>query len=70
MSTSPLVDVAGDLPTGLTDLKRPLTDWLYAVVVLALTAWAFVRFGGAMDGYEQAILVAAAPGAAATPSVR
>ena len=61
MSTSPLVDVAGDLPTGLTDLKRPLTDWLYAVVVLALTAWAFVRFGGAMDGYEQAILVAAAP---------
>lgn len=61
MSTSPSVDVADELPTGLTDLKRPPSDWLYAVVVLALTAWGFWRFGSAMDVYEQGILLAAAP---------
>jgi len=61
MSTSPSVVVADDLPTGLTDLKRPPSDWLFAVVVLALTAWGFWRFGAAMDVYEQGILLAAAP---------
>jgi cytochrome c-type biogenesis protein CcsB len=61
MSTSPSVDVANEQPTALTDLKRPWTDWLYAVVVLALTGWGFWRFGDAMDVYEQAILLAAAP---------
>ncbi len=64
MSTSSSVDVAAPLPpqpTRLTDLKRPLTDWLYAVVVLALSGWGLVRFGSSMDVYEQAILVAAAP---------
>ena len=61
MSTSPTVDVADDLPTGLTDLKRPLSDWLFAVVVLVLAAWGFWRFGAAMDVYEQGILLAAAP---------
>jgi len=61
MSTSSSVDVADDLPTGLTDLKRPPSDWLFAIVVLALAAWGFWRFGESMDVYEQAILLAAAP---------
>jgi len=61
MSTSSSVDVADDLPTGLTDLKRPPSDWLFAIVVLALAAWGFWRFDESMDVYEQAILLAAAP---------
>lgn len=47
--------------TGLDYFKRPLAHWLFAAVAVAcgLAAWAQWRW--AMDGYEQAILVASVP---------
>ena len=42
-------------------LRRPVTDWLFAVLTLALGAWGFAAYGSAMDGYEKAILAAAVP---------
>ncbi|MBP6612380.1 MAG: c-type cytochrome biogenesis protein CcsB, partial [Aquabacterium sp.] len=42
-------------------LRRPVTDWLFAVLTLALGAWGFAAYGVAMDGYEKAILAAAVP---------
>jgi cytochrome c-type biogenesis protein CcsB len=58
MSTStshntPLVPPAGP--------KRPVTDWLFAVLVIALGLWGFAQFGTAMDVYEKGILAVAMP---------
>ncbi|MFM6986248.1 MAG: c-type cytochrome biogenesis protein CcsB [Hydrogenophaga sp.] len=41
--------------------RRNLLDWLFAALVLAGTAWAFLRYGGAMDVYEKWILAGTAP---------
>jgi len=40
---------------------RNTFDWLFAVLVLAGTVFAFTRYADFMDGYEKAILVGAAP---------
>jgi cytochrome c-type biogenesis protein CcsB len=61
MSTSSSVGVSAAETTGLTDLRRPLSDWLYAVVVVAVGTGGLLRFGAVMDMYEQAILLAAMP---------
>ena len=42
--------------------RSPL-DWLFALLVLAGGAYAWSRYGAAMDGYEKAILLGAMPAA-------
>ncbi|MCU0924652.1 MAG: c-type cytochrome biogenesis protein CcsB [Hydrogenophaga sp.] len=41
--------------------RRDVWDWLFAALVLAGTAWAFVQYDAAMNSYEKWILVGAAP---------
>ncbi|MBT9594532.1 MAG: c-type cytochrome biogenesis protein CcsB [Vitreoscilla sp.] len=41
--------------------RRSPADWLFAVLVIGGAAYAFRRYGAAMDGYEKAILVGAVP---------
>lgn len=41
--------------------RRDVWDWLFAVLVLAGAAWAFTRYGAAMDVYDKGILAGAAP---------
>ena len=45
----------------LSEPRRPVSDWLFAALVIALAAWGFQGFGHAMDGYEKAILAGAVP---------
>jgi cytochrome c-type biogenesis protein CcsB len=42
-------------------MRRGAIDWAFAGLVLAGTAYAFLRYKASMDGYEQAILACAAP---------
>ncbi|WP_294636064.1 c-type cytochrome biogenesis protein CcsB [uncultured Aquabacterium sp.] len=44
-----------------TAARRPLGDWLFAALVLAVAGWAWQAHGAAMDGYEKAILAGAVP---------
>jgi cytochrome c-type biogenesis protein CcsB len=41
--------------------RRPLSDWLFALLVVGLGVWGFVHYGAAMDVYEKGILAAAVP---------
>lgn len=41
--------------------RRDVWDWLFAVLVLAGTAWAFMRYDASMDVYETWILAGTAP---------
>jgi cytochrome c-type biogenesis protein CcsB len=41
--------------------RRDLWDWLFAAVLVAGAAWAFLQYDHAMNGYEKAILVGAVP---------
>ncbi|RYF73228.1 MAG: c-type cytochrome biogenesis protein CcsB [Comamonadaceae bacterium] len=41
--------------------RRNVWDWLFAALVVLGASWAFVRYNGAMDGYEKAILVGTVP---------
>ncbi len=41
--------------------RRDLWDWLFAVWVVAGGAYAFITYGGFMDGYEQGILMGSVP---------
>lgn len=41
--------------------RRDAWDWLFAALVIAGAAWAFMRYGLAMDGYEKGILLGAVP---------
>jgi hypothetical protein len=41
--------------------RRNLSDWAFAALAIAGALFAFSRYRGAMDGYEQAILVGAVP---------
>ena len=41
--------------------RRDVWDWLFAVLVLAGTAWAFTQYNAAMNIYEKWILVGCAP---------
>lgn len=41
--------------------SRSALDWAFAALALAGCAFAFLRYQASMDGYEQAILLAAAP---------
>jgi len=43
--------------------RRNALDWLFALLVLAGAAFAFVRYADHMDVYEKAILIGAAPSA-------
>ena len=45
--------------------KRNALDWLFAALVLAGGLFAFSRYSGNMDGYEQAILLGTMPAAVA-----
>lgn len=58
MSTSSTDTVA---PATLSEPRRPLSDWLFAALVIALAAWGFHGYGAAMDVYEKGILAAAVP---------
>lgn len=51
---------ASSLSLPSTSRRSPL-DWGFAVLVLLVTAWAFQRYGSAMDIYERGILLCAAP---------
>ncbi|HYR24829.1 MAG TPA: c-type cytochrome biogenesis protein CcsB, partial [Aquabacterium sp.] len=42
-------------------VRRPVSDWLFAALVIGVGAWAFRSFAGAMDVYEKAILALAMP---------
>ncbi len=57
-STSPSNSTTLTVPS---PAQRPWTDWLYAVLVVAVGGWGFMRFGQAMDIYEKGILAAAIP---------
>jgi cytochrome c-type biogenesis protein CcsB len=41
--------------------RRSAADWLFALLIAGGAAYAFQRYRGSMDGYEQAILVGAVP---------
>ena len=41
--------------------RRSVFDWVFALLVLAGTAFAFARYGASMDVYETWILAGAAP---------
>jgi cytochrome c-type biogenesis protein CcsB len=41
--------------------RRSLADWLFAALITGGGAYAYQRYLGSMDGYEQAILVGAVP---------
>ncbi|MBS3996196.1 MAG: c-type cytochrome biogenesis protein CcsB [Hydrogenophaga sp.] len=41
--------------------RRDVWDWLFAAVLIAGAAWAFVQYDHAMNGYEKAILVGCVP---------
>lgn len=41
--------------------RRSLADWVFAALITGGGAYAFQRYRGSMDGYEQAILVGAIP---------
>jgi cytochrome c-type biogenesis protein CcsB len=41
--------------------RRAPLDWLFAALVIGGAAYAFRRYGAAMDGYEKAILLGAVP---------
>jgi cytochrome c-type biogenesis protein CcsB len=45
---------------GLVGHRSPL-DWLFAALVVGGAAYAFRRYGAAMDGYEKGILLGAVP---------
>jgi len=57
MSTPNNATLQGGMPTQ----RRPLTDWLFAALVIGLGGWGFKSYGHAMDMYENAILAAAIP---------
>ena len=46
-------------------VKRNVRDWLFAIAVVCGAIFAFIRYLGAMDVYEQGILLAAIPSAIA-----
>ena len=60
-TTAPKTLVMGrtGLSTRLT--RRSAFDWLFALLVVTGTAYAFQRYRGSMDGYEQAILIGSVP---------
>ena len=41
--------------------RRPVSDWLFAALLLLVGGWAFQSFSSAMDIYEKGILVVAVP---------
>lgn len=41
--------------------RRDMWDWLFAAILVAGAAWAFLQYDHAMNGYEKAILVGAVP---------
>ncbi|MFZ2987250.1 c-type cytochrome biogenesis protein CcsB [Ideonella sp.] len=41
--------------------QRSLADWLFAALIVLGTGYAFQRYGQAMDGYEQGILLGTVP---------
>ena len=41
--------------------RRSVFDWLFAALVVLGAAYAFQRYRGSMDGYEQAILIGSVP---------
>ncbi|MFT3858328.1 MAG: c-type cytochrome biogenesis protein CcsB [Aquabacterium sp.] len=46
---------------GLATARRPITDWLFAALIIGLGAWGFDKYGASMDVYEKAILAGAIP---------
>jgi cytochrome c-type biogenesis protein CcsB len=62
MSTSPSNHAASNAALQpVPAQRRPITDWLFAALVIALGGWGFKQYGAAMDVYENAILAAAIP---------
>src|SRR3989344_9349302 len=59
MSTS--TSSAANAPIALPTQRRPLTDWLFALLVVAVAGWGWNTWGGFMDVYEKAILVGMVP---------
>lgn len=41
--------------------RRDMWDWLFAAILVAGAAWAFLQYDHAMNGYEKAILVGTVP---------
>ena len=59
MSTS--TSSAANATIALPTQRRPITDWLFAVLVVAVAGWGWHTWGGFMDVYEKAILVGMVP---------
>ena len=59
MNTSTTTTLTLDRPGRLSRITPG--DWLFALLILGGAAFAFTRYGQAMDGYEQGILVGAVP---------
>ncbi len=59
MSTS--TSSAAHATIALPTQRRPITDWLFAVLVVAAAGWGWHTWGAFMDVYEKAILVGMVP---------
>ena len=53
------IDSLIEQPSLLKQLQ--LSDWLWALVVIAATAFTFINYGATMDAYEIGILSLTAP---------
>ena len=60
-TTAPKTIVMGRTGLSTRLAHRSAFDWLFAVLVALGAAYAFQRYHGSMDGYEQAILVGSVP---------
>lgn len=60
-TTAPKTIVMGRTGLSTRMAHRSAFDWLFATLVVLGAAYAFQRYHGSMDGYEQAILVGSVP---------
>ncbi len=65
-ATQTLSGKSGSHTVTLTEgyfIRRSIADWVFALIVVAATAFAFMRYSAFMDGYEKAILLGVVPSA-------
>ena len=64
LSTSPQAPIGAPVTITLNESyfsRRNWFDWLFALLVVAGGAFAFLQYNHAMDGYEKGILIGSVP---------